>query len=235
MSSSSLQWGRLTSEFVVIVVGVLVALALDQAVSDRADRVSETEYLRALSLELREDSALFANGLVPILARADSALEAIGPVVRGSEPFPTDTLDFLRQVVTSSGQFTQLGVRSTIDELLATGSLRLIESSELRSAVVSYYEGKRVLENTSAIRISGYRDVVHAYLPGDAFLGEVSDSSIRAVGVRRAVEALRTDEFARTMTRHGNYLVVIGPRLQRVQDAVEVLLPQVLTELERLR
>ena len=140
----------------VIVVGVLIALAVDQWASDRADRRAEMDYLHALSADLRSDSSLFVGTLIPIMGRAREAMDDMGPVLRGEVPVPVDTIAFLQQVVTSTGFFIQLGVRTTFDELLSTGSLRLIRSAELRFSLASYYESKRLAENRSAVRASGF-------------------------------------------------------------------------------
>ena len=235
---SAIPWVRMSAEFAVIVVGVLVALAVDQWASDRGDRRAEIEYLNALSVDLRADSALFSDLLIPILDRAHNALIEIGPVVRRQVALPSDTLAFLRQVVASTGDFMQLGVRTTFDELLSTGSLRLIESSSLRSTLASYYESKRLQENRSAMRASGYARVVGTYLPGDAFPSEldvegvIPDSTIRSAGVDRALAGIRSQEFVGAMTRHLNYLSVLRPALARVDAVLQSLLVELTAELE---
>lgn len=50
-----IQWPRLAAEFLVIVVGVLVALGVDQWAQDRRDRSLEAEYLERLLEDLRYD------------------------------------------------------------------------------------------------------------------------------------------------------------------------------------
>ena len=228
-------WIRLLSEFIVIVIGVLVALAVDQWASDRNDRASELEYLLALRVDLRGDSTMFADALVPIAVRADSVMVEIAPVVRGQAPVPLDTLGFLRGVVQSTGSFTRLGEHTTFDELLATGSLRLIESSSLRSSLVSYYASKDYLEDVTAYRASGYPDVVRSHLPGDPFLAGPSDAAIRSFGVRDAIEAIRSEEFLGAMNRHGNYLEFMRPRLEAFGLTTDALLLEVTRELEARR
>ena len=221
---------RVVVELAIIVVGVLIALAVDQWASDRAARKTELDYLHALSADLRSDSSLFTDVLIPIMGRAREALDDIGPVVRGEVPFPVDTIAFLQQVVTSTGSFTQLGVRTTFEELLSTGSLRLIRSSTLRSSLASYYESKGLQENRSAMRASGYPDVVRTFLPGDAFgpersaLAVVPELEIRVFGLQRAVNGVRSEVFIGAMNRHVNYLSVLRPALDRVNAALQATL-----------
>jgi hypothetical protein len=54
-SRSRIPWPRLVAEFLVIVVGVLVALGVDQWVQDRQDRALEAEYLERLLADVRYD------------------------------------------------------------------------------------------------------------------------------------------------------------------------------------
>ena len=84
-------WARMIGEFTIIVVGVLVALALDQWASSRADRVTEAEYLTALVADLEADEEFLSGAAIPLMALADSALEEVGPVSRGEAAFPVDS------------------------------------------------------------------------------------------------------------------------------------------------
>jgi hypothetical protein len=127
-------------EFTVIVIGVLVALALDQWSSGRSDRVAEGEYLTALVADLEADEEFLVGLAIPLMALADTALEEVGPVSRGEAAFPVDTLAFLRRVVSSRRTLAQTVASPTFDELISTGSLRLIESAELRASLLLYHE-----------------------------------------------------------------------------------------------
>ena len=57
MSSRSLPWGRLAAEFVVIIVGVLTALWVDELRQARADHSVELAYIEGLTTDLRADLA----------------------------------------------------------------------------------------------------------------------------------------------------------------------------------
>jgi hypothetical protein len=234
-------WIRAASGFVVIVVGVLVALGLENWVGHLSDRTSEIRYLSSLSEDLRLDSALFADRLLPRVARADSAIKKIAPVARGEAPVPADTIAFLRLVIASTASFSQLGTRSTFDELLATGSLQLVESPDIRSALVRYYGDKILAVNRTSTRLSGFAGLVRGHLPEAASGGLVdseevmeAEEALRSYGVRQAVEAVRTPEFVQAMNRHISLLGLLRPMLLALADEVEHLIPQVDAELVRL-
>ena len=240
-SGKTSAWVRVLGEFVVIVVGVLVALSLENWTADRADRVTELTYLDALGRDLRRDSALLTNLFVPGSVRSGSDFADIAPILRGEAAVPIDTIGFLRQVIGTSRTPIQVGSRTTYEELLATGSLRLIESPNVRSAIVGYYERKRSTESRAADRSSGYADLVRSHLPefvsgsaSAAATPEASEQLIRSFGVERAIGALHTQEFVEAMNRHINYNDLVRPLLASMLDYVEALLTLIDGEVERL-
>ena len=61
MRNHSLPWLRLSAEFIVIVFGVLVALAADQWMEARDDRSTELEYVERLRANLAVDTLRFSQ------------------------------------------------------------------------------------------------------------------------------------------------------------------------------
>jgi hypothetical protein len=229
-------WVRWGGEFVVIVISVLVALALDQWAAARADRVSEREYLVALVADLESDAAYLSELVIPLVSLADSALREVGPVSRGVAEFPTDTIAFLRRVVSSRRTIAQLPSSPTFDELISTGALRLIESARLRSSLVLYYDHMRAMGDRGQERSSGYAPIVRSHLPDDPESGRnLSEANLRAYGVRQAAEAVRTSEFAQALNRHVAYIQFFLAEVTLLQAELESVRHQAEAELDRLR
>ncbi len=226
-------WG---GEFVVIVISVLVALALDEWATARADRVTEREYLAALVADLEADAAYLSALVIPLMSLADSALGEVGPVSRGVAEFPTDTIAFLRRVVSSRRTIAQLPSSPTFDELISTGALRLIESARLRSSLVLYYDHMRAMGDRSQERSSGYAPIVRGHLPDDPESGRnVVEADLRAYGVRQAAEAVRTPEFTQALNRHVAYVQFFLSEVTLVQAELESVRLQAEAELDRFR
>jgi hypothetical protein len=229
-------WLRWGGEFVVIVISVLVALALDQWAATRADRVSEREYLAALVADLEADAAYLSDLVMPLVLLADSALKEVGPVSRGVTEVPIDTIAFLRRVVSSRRTIAQLPSSPTFDELISTGALRIIESARLRSSLVLYYDHMRAMGDRGQERSSGYAPIVRGHLPDDPESGSnLSEADLRAYGVRQAVEAIRTPEFAEALNRHFAYVQFFLSEVPLLQAQLESVRLQAETELDRLR
>jgi hypothetical protein len=215
---------RALAEFAVILVGVLAAFAVDDWATDRADRADGHRYLTELVGDIRADSVVIERQIA-LLATVRSRLAELAPVARSEAPIPVDTIAFLRQVAGSHIYPLGLGPQTTFQELLATGSLRLIRSPELRSAVIGYYDLKDITELRGQARASGFGDLVRSYLPETVRLESAIDAEelLRQMSVRRAVEAFRTEDFESGMNRHLNYL-----------DDMELALDQLSREANRL-
>lgn len=226
---------RALPELIIIVVGVLAALAVDHWNSGRADRALEISYLDALLTDLRADSVEFADVLVPALAQKESGLSAIAPVVRGHAPVPEDTLQFLRMAALGGrlGGGPELGTSTTYEELVATGALRLIGSPSLRSRLVAHYRSLELGTMRIRMRTSGYPMLIHEYYPGE-MRGAHTDSIVRIFGLLRAVEGLRSDRFNSVLNQEFNMLFFMRSTIDRLRDETNVLLGHVDRERARL-
>lgn len=141
-----LLWQRLGAEFAVVVVGVLVALAVDAARDTRDDRARETAYVR----QLRADLLATAEGLTEAISvdqraqeGADRAIEAIN----SARLPPSDSLVAWTAAATNSSAsfYPTMG---TVTALVESGELRLIRDEALRQQVLRYHSSVE-----SALRI----------------------------------------------------------------------------------
>lgn len=142
---------RWLGEFVVIVVGVLVALGVDSWRQGRADVSREINYLQRLSEDLAVDSARFEFSRNESVARSD-ALRSARAVLAGTAPEPDDPpllLEAPRWAIVDRTPTTQ---RNTYDELVSQGDLGRIRSEDVRSALAAYYLRMETVESTFGVR-----------------------------------------------------------------------------------
>lgn len=212
---------RMAAEFLVIVVGVLVALAVDEWSSSVQERELEREYLQALAMDLGEDSTAYAAALAPNVEEALTALRTIVPVARGADAMPSDTVGFVRRMWESTFSVSQFEERrTTFEELLATGNLSLIRSAELRASIVSYYEQARLSTSRSERRRSAYGQLLRGYLP---LSGEIDDPATRRRVFADVVQLIRSEEFLREANRHRAWLDFQLSQISRLQDLLSSL------------
>lgn len=154
--SNRLNWGLLLGEFVVIVVGVLMALWVDQLREARVSAELEVEYIESLMIDLDADLAQF-DSTEAWMRRSEAAAATVLALYEGS-PSTENVADLTAAVETAGWQFFPSITRSTIDDLKSTGNLRLIRDPALRRAIASYYA---TVENVS-IPLAEVRDRIWA-------------------------------------------------------------------------
>lgn len=146
MSTASRMLARLRSggvltmfgELVLIVVGILIALAVDGWIQDRGDRQVERESLELLAGDL----GVLLEQIQEFGVYQDNLLEAAGAGLRilsTESVVPRDEAlaDALQTLI---GRRTLKLPRAAYEELVGTGTLRLIEDRGLRSSVVRFYQ-----------------------------------------------------------------------------------------------
>ena len=146
MSRFKVNWQQTATEFVVIVVGVLAALAVDQWRSEREDRKTEAEYINRLRVDVEADIKNF-YGFEQILETKARFLQILLDDTIDSE-FADDTRGLMEAKVYSSYKALPDSVSTTFDELQSTGRLALIKDVAQRDALSKYYSG---FEHISAI------------------------------------------------------------------------------------
>lgn len=129
-------WTRIVGESVAIVLGILLAFAIDAGWDARNDRLEEREILEALERDFQENRV--AAERVIHIHEVDNARFAYLASLTAEEigSLPEDSI---RVVVGGlSAPFTFDPVRGTIDALLGAGKLDLIRSRELRDALIIF-------------------------------------------------------------------------------------------------
>ena len=158
---------RAVVEVLLIVVGVLLALAIDAWWQTRQERTSEQAYLRALATDVMTDIDEFEIVRQEVLAYRQSSelmltLLEEDPVTRIPDNFSTIVRcsTFLSEPVQSTG---------TIEDLLSTGNLALLEDRGLRRELLGYQSAVKAsaqfLDEFRAYQAE-YRRIVLEYIDG---------------------------------------------------------------------
>jgi len=131
------RWGFFVAELVLVVTGILVALAIDGWVGDARDRQTEAVYLELLSrdiTEVRQQAELqieFEKERMDIGVEAYMILDV--PDLRANEAKLGSLLGALvtRRTLNLSS--------ATFDEIVSSGHLQLIRNRELRDHLVRFF------------------------------------------------------------------------------------------------
>jgi hypothetical protein len=162
MQSMKLPWTRLAAEFVVIVVGVLVALLAESAWQERGERIEEKQVLERIAEDLEADS----TSLVVDRDWAELALSTAREsreILAGRDTLaPATRLAILYAAATvrSEARFTR-----TWDDLTASGRVSIIRDPDLRRGLIDFYARMDQLDRDQDELSIDYRSDVVATLP----------------------------------------------------------------------
>ena len=136
-------WPTVTVEFFLVVLGVLLALQLDNWNERRKDRALFQDYLVQLQADLREDIKQ-AERRIEASRSLDERASYLLSVIEGKAPQPVDQNRLVSAVLTAGYAYLDLVNRQTYDELISTGNLRLFPDTALKREVVSYYANQEL-------------------------------------------------------------------------------------------
>jgi len=146
-------------EIVLVVIGILIALQINNWNEDRLDRKKERELLDSMLIDLREDirtidSAVRGNHF--LVDRIGDLLETLKE--------PLDQPNRQRRVYVQSVAYTYWYIRAefselTMSQLKSSGGLRLIEDAEVRREMLKYEQGLAVCK----YQYSEIQNYFHAY------------------------------------------------------------------------
>lgn len=195
LSSNKLRW--FAAETLVVVLGILIALSLDEYRSDRQDHVIATEYIKSLQESINVDLRYVENNWKPALRAKREALESVLPVVHGHEPVPDDIETFFKNV--SMGGIGSATRQSWIADnvyrdLVSTGNLRLIRDPGLRGRVSQYYGYTDSMIERLRGRHTGYVLYVHTIMPAE-LRDDVNLAAYENFGIDYALSRILSDDF----------------------------------------
>jgi len=206
-TAENVRW--LIAETLVVVLGILIALGLDDYRTGIAERRLAIEYVGRIQENLEQDLRYIKAVWIPGIKIKREALEAVGPVIRGQAPVPADRVTFLKQVSLAGAMGVSTGTwytDATFEDLRATGNLRLIQDAQLRADITEYYEMVERQTLRVASRLTDYASHVLSVVPSE--LREKLDAeSLEQFGIDFALDHLLTDDFRMLLNREYNLLL----------------------------
>ena len=128
-------------EIVLVVIGILIALQINDWYQERLDRQTEREYLVSMKRDLAEDTRELVeaiDGNVSLLVGLDDTLRLLAD--------PRDEDDWRRDLYIHGLKYTYWFVvmefsQLTMAQLQYSGGMRLITDAQVREAMVAYEQG----------------------------------------------------------------------------------------------
>lgn len=135
-TSGNIRWAGMA--FAAILVAVLAALCLHDAVGSLQERRLESRYLERLRMDLAADLDELETTELRAQAHRESAEVVLG-VIRGTLD-PADHPDLALHVLRAGSVFFPTLTQATIGELRSTGHLSLLRSHIVKQQIARYYD-----------------------------------------------------------------------------------------------
>lgn len=135
----AMHWGQVLVELALLVLGILIALAVNSWIEDRRDARVEHQYLELLARDLDRDLVTLDEALR--FEQTQAANSAFAYRALYGAAVPPDQREAVAQALAelTARRTLRLG-RATYSDLLSTGNLRLIRNAALRDRIVRLYE-----------------------------------------------------------------------------------------------
>lgn len=212
VSAEKLRW--LFAETLVIVLGVLIALGLDDYRTNQYERRLAIDYIQRIQNDLSRDLDYIDRIWVQRLKIKRESLEAIAPVIRRQVQLPDDVEEFLTLVARGGIAGTSAAswyTDTTFQDLRATGNLRLIKDPEIRAEISRYYEAVQSEALRVEARFTNYVPFVHAILPAE-LRDDIDLGALEEFGTDYALRRLLTDDFRDLLNQEYNLLLFLESR-----------------------
>lgn len=152
-------------EILFVVIGILLALQVNNWSQERSERRLEAEYVWRLKMDLKQDIITFNDFISYNLGIKRDVLEVLGSA--------NDVEDIIQNPVIT-GENLELstyvslpGTQSTTyEELKNNGSMRLIRNADIRLELDDYYDLHELIFGINQKSPGSYRQILYGSLPG---------------------------------------------------------------------
>ena len=124
-------------EVILVVIGILIALQINNANEEKKEKKLANTYLENLKLDLKSDInalELASSDLNFYEKKGYYSLNVLeGKIIK------IDTIEFLKSLVWNNHYHLQQPSTSTYEDLISSGNIKLIKNNDLKVALSKYY------------------------------------------------------------------------------------------------
>jgi hypothetical protein len=135
-------------EIILVVIGILIALQVNNRNEDQKERKSEIRYLQRIKADLAQDSLSIYNAIQSNLYRKERA-EYLLQLSKHNTLVIDQPTYFIQSIEYAGYTYSPRQTDHTYEEIKSAGELALILNEDLRTQISSYYAE---LENRSQYR-----------------------------------------------------------------------------------
>lgn len=217
-------------EILLVVIGILIALQVDNLNEDKKDRRKELAYLQRfqndLALNLKEMDRLILTS-DSIQVRIDSLLS-----VRFGEIPPLSNAAFNRLAQKATDYLIFQAAEATIEDLIGSGELDIIEDPVIREGIATWESQLLGIRYLEADHKKSFNDLLEYYRSHSEIYKIMRG---RLIFSEEMQEQLLADPvYLNTLTYHAIPLQLLNEEYRRKKAVFREFLDRVDTEVERL-
>ena len=200
-----------TGEIVLVVIGILIALQINNWNEDKKGRIREISFLENLNEDIKSDSLFYERAWFKNYPRKIAGLMKAKDYYQ-NKVIPNDTVQFLNDIsfggIYGVGRFNSND--RTFQELVSTGNISLISNADIRARIGDYYLNQDFLMQYAASLQSGYADYVNSF---KVFNPKFPDSINRSE-IPMMLQMMQKDEFYLLINKELTYAYSFLKRLE---------------------
>ena len=217
-------------EIVLVVIGILIALQINNWNTNKGNRQLERQYLSSLVLDLKFESESYE---ISVLNRFQSKVDALMLAKKYAygNYVVKDTVSFLEKVglggVFSIGGNYDNG--STYLELLSTSNFKLIKSDSLKSDIISYYTIRvDVSQYANNLRTdyARFNNSLKPYKRG-------SNNDVDPLDIKRMLKGIKSEEFIDLINQELTFAYSFKSRVENLNQTALNLKQDIEKELDK--
>ena len=218
-------------EIVLVVIGILIALQINNWNTYQKDRRMEKHYYENFLEEMRLDSSFIHGYWVWAYPQKIEGLQLARQYVLHHVSV-TDTVDFLDKVgkgglLSRTSLFENTGA---YDDIISTGNLRLIRNKKIRSQILYYYTLVGNTINYMDNLRTDYATFTNSMTPYDPRSNFVPDPK----DYKRALDHMKSDKFLSLANNELTYGYSLKSRLKNVDDVLAKVMASIKSELKKM-
>jgi hypothetical protein len=185
-------WFAVGLDFLIVVCGVFIGIQVANWNAERVERLQESDYVRRLADDLRHDIQSYDEMLLVYSIKQETILalrDAPLTTVMGG-----DLKDAALRLEYSVYKAMPAQRSATFDELVGSGTLRLVRNNAFRATLADYYARNARLTEILAQPLGDYTRMLVGAIPGEIPIENLQDSDEKTADrIMAGLEALRAN------------------------------------------
>jgi len=214
-------------ELILIIVGVLCAIAVENSRQEARERTTELNYLRSIKASVEADTSMLKREIQKCFQKQKAGKTFLELISTGKVVDPTEFEALTQSVLMGIDPFYSTAI---FEDIRASGNLQIIINDELRTQIINYYLTVAHLSQIQSQQRDdlSYNRTMLDVLTFDEFTFEALDQKDLIARMRQDKEVVeylgRLEKTA--YTQHASLLFTCLPKSLDLLDAIN-------TELER--